>query len=268
MTRQFNEISTYLETWYRSERGAYLRRQLQAEIDRRLETAFGYHILQVGPVQCGPLFGECRIRHRVLSAAQPGEGIGLICDSTELPLESDSVDVIIAHHSLEFTEHPHQVLRELQRVLTPQGQLLLTGWNPHSLHGIATRLRRMRRRSAWRGHRPVSSSRLTDWLNLLGFEVEDSSYLYSLPPLGSGRLRRMMERCDQWCAQHSLPIGGFYLLRAVKQVPAHNRPKPVRRRAEKLIGLAVAGSSPQPSPAPTVRPVGSAARNNGDTVLH
>ncbi|WP_167854771.1 class I SAM-dependent methyltransferase [Mangrovimicrobium sediminis] len=268
MANQFTDISAILETWYQGERGSYLLAQLQAELDRRLETAFGYHMLQLGPLDCGPLFGECRIRHRIFAGEQAGADIGLLCERGELPLESDSIDVIIAHHALEFVENPHQVLRELQRVLVPQGQLLITGWNPHSLVGLGSALRGLHRRSPWRAHRPVSPHRLTDWLNLLGCDAEHCSYLYNLPPLGTGRLRQWMEKGDQWCATHGLPTGGLYLMHAVKQVPAHKRPRSVRRRAGKLIGLAVPGPAAQPSPAPAARPIAGAARKPTDPARH
>jgi len=256
MSREFNQISQLLETCYRTERGRYLEGQLQAALDQRLETAFGYHILQVGPVHGEPLFGSCRIRNRILAGPGPAPSVNLYCEASELPLESDSVDVVIAHHALEFSDRPHQVLRELQRVLTPHGQLLLTGWNPHSALGLARRLRAMAPSSPWHEHHPVGTGRLSDWLHLLGFEIEDTLYLYHLPPFGSGRLRAWLSRGDRWCSAHHVPMGGLYLMRAVKQVAAHNRPRTVRRRGEALIGLAV----PKPAAAPSVHPINGASR--------
>jgi ubiquinone/menaquinone biosynthesis C-methylase UbiE len=79
-----------------------------------------------------------------------------------LPLDSDSVDAIIAHHCLEFAASPHQVLREIQRVLTPRataGGRLQPVW-PVS----KTRLRGVPRPFVSR-HHPVREHRLTDWLH-------------------------------------------------------------------------------------------------------
>ncbi|MFV8817279.1 class I SAM-dependent methyltransferase [Haliea sp. E17] len=268
MTEQFSEISAALETWYRGERGAYLLSRLQASLDARLDTAFGYHILQTGPVQCGPLFGECRIHHRIRASEQGGTDIGLVCAGDELPLESDSVDVIIAHHALEFSPNPHQVLRELHRVLTPQGQLFLTGWNPYSGSGLLQRLRALAPRSPWREQSPVSVRRLTDWLNLLGCEVESTSYHYHLAPAGQGRLRAALEGLNDWCAQVGLPMGGIYLVHAIKQVGASQRPRLARRR-ERFIGLGV--TSPVSSPGATTgltQAGKTASRKKSGPVLH
>ncbi len=268
---QFNDILTELESWYDSDRGQYMLGQLRASLRPHLENAFGYHILQLGPVREHALFGDCRIHHRIHASNRAGSDIGLLCESGEIPLESDSVDVVIGHHCLEFVDNPHQVLREIQRVLTPQGQLLMVGFNPFSLRGLLTASRGLSRRSAWRQHEPVSARRLTDWMHLLGCELQDSHYLYALPPLGRGRLRRGMESLDTWLGQHNVPLGGVYLLHAVKTVVAQNRPRSLlRRHGEKLIDLAVPKPAVAPSPTPSVpsRSTGKVARNPGGDVLH
>lgn len=162
----------------------------------------------------------------------------MIAEPEELPLDSDSVDAVLAHHCLEFATNPHQVLREIQRVLTPQGQLLVIGFNPYSLLGCRTRLQGALRDPLWSRHRPVSEPRLRDWLRLLGFEVLDTFRLYGLPPMGSGRLRRIITRGDTWTARHNLPLGGLFILHATKQVAGLHRPRrPLLSRRARLIGL-------------------------------
>lgn len=268
---QFNDILLELESWYRGDRGQYLLGQLRSTLRPHLENAFGYHILQIGPVREHTLFGDCRIHHRVQASESAGAGVGLVCETGEIPLESDSVDVVIAHHSLEFVDNPHQALREIQRVLTPQGQLLVIGFNPLSLRGLATAVRGLSERSSWRHHQPVSTRRLTDWLHLLGCELQDSHYLYALPALGSGRLRRGMETVDGWAARHNLPVGGAYVLRAIKTVVAQNRPRSrLRRHGEKLIDLAVPKPAIAPNPAPRApgRSSGVAARDHNGEIVH
>lgn len=271
MSGQFNEILQELESWYTSERGQYLLQCLQVQLQPHLDNAFGYHILQTGPLHGEALFGGCRINHRIRACRQSGEGVSLVCEGAEIPLESDSVDVVIAHHSLEFVDKPHQVLRELQRILTPQGQLLVIGFNPHSLRGLVSAARGLSPRSPWRHHHPVTSRRLSDWLHLLGFELRESAHLYAVPPIGGGRLRQATEALDQWCMRHRLPLGGLYMQRAVKQVAAQNRPRSIlRRHGEKLIDLAVPkpGVSPNPAPGAPTRTPGAAARRPSGELLH
>ncbi|MCB1856188.1 MAG: class I SAM-dependent methyltransferase [Pseudomonadales bacterium] len=218
-----------------------------------LDTAFGYHLLQLGCTRGQPLFGNSPINHRIYVAERCGKGITLLAATDELPLESDSVDTVIAHHSLDFAPNPHQVLREIQRVLTPQGQLLVIGINPYSLLGLGTALRGLDRRSLWHWHSPVSLGRLTDWLHLLGCEVEGVTWVGSVPLVGGATLRRWLARVDAWGNSHNLAVGGLYMLHAVKHVPALRRPRRKwRLRRERLFGL-LPGPAPAPSPSPRGR---------------
>ncbi len=245
MAQECSDILRQLESWYDSESGAYLLQCIRETLGDVLETSFGYHILQLGITREHPLFEGSPINHRIYAAEAPGHCVNLLARGHELPLESDSIDLVIAHHSLEFGENPHQVLREIQRVLTPQGQLLVIGFNPFSLHGIGAWLRGLRRQSLWRGHSPVSESRMSDWLRLLGCEVQARFRLYSLPPVGHGRLRRWLTRSDRWCSRHNLPSGGLYILHAIKQVSALHRPYRARPRRARLIGLAAPAAAPR-----------------------
>lgn len=251
MSAKSSGISTALESWYGRERGHYLLDRLQQGLKPILDLTFGYHILQVGPLRTDSLLAGSPINHRIIAGVEPGQPVNLVADADELPLDSDSVDAVVAFHCLEFSEHPHSILRELQRVLTPQGHLILVGFNPWSLLGINARARGWLGNELWRAHTPLSSHRVQDWLHLLGCEVESVQRFYSLPPVGRGRLRNWMERGDDWCQRHRAPIGGLYAVHAIKQVAGHNRPALKQRRRERLIGLAVPKPSAAPSPVPT-----------------
>ncbi len=259
------DIFTELESWYARDAGQYLMDATRSTIADQLETSFGYHILQLGVSGPRPLCQGSPINHRLYCAGRPGAGVGLVAEADELPLESDSVDAIIAHHCLEFAANPHQVLREIQRVLTPQGQLLVVGFNPYSLLGCETRLRGVLHDPLWSQHHPVSEHRLTDWLHLLGCEVLETFRLYGLPPAGKGRLRQLIARGDAWTARHNLPIGGLYILHATKQVAGLHRPKRLTLpRRGTLISLV---PKPAPTPAPrSVSPQRKISPENGSVV--
>lgn len=247
MQAECSDILSELERWYGRERGRHLLDITRAATRELLATSFGYHILQMGVAGERPLCAESPINHRLYCAERPGEGVNIVAHPDELPLDSDSIDVVIVHHCLEFARNPHQVLREAQRVLTPQGRLLVVGFNPYSLLGVYGRSRALLRDPLWQHHYPVSERRLTDWLSLLGCEVREIRRLYSLPPLGSGRLRDWTVRADAWAGRHNLPVGGVYLLHATKQVAglSSGRRQWLQRRG-RLIGLVT-----KPAPAPT-----------------
>ena len=241
------DILTELEAWYARDNGRYLLESTRTSVDGILDTAFGYHLLQIGSTRAHMLFANSPINHRIYAVERAGEQVSLVAQADELPLESDSIDTVIAHHTLDFARNPHQVLRELQRILTPQGQLIIIGFNPHSLMGVAARLRGISRRSLWNRQTAVSEHRLTDWLHLLGCEVQDATRLAAVPLAGRGAVRRWLMRLDDWSNRHNLPGGSFYILHAIKQVSAIHRPRRQwQLRRERLIGLV-----PKPAAAPT-----------------
>jgi len=247
MRTKCSDISRELESWYASDNGRYLLDETRSAVQHLLDTTFGYHILQLGVRTPKPLSEGSPIHHRVYSAATGGDGVDLVACPDELPLDCDSVDTVIAHHCLEFAEHPHRALREIQRVLTPQGRLLLICFNPWSLKGVAARTSGAFRHPLWSAYRPLSEGRLTDWLNLLGCEVQGSTHLYGVPVVGSGRTRRFLEKADRFTAGHNLPMGGVFVLHASKQVAGvHPRRRLSLARRERLIGLV-----PKPTAAPS-----------------
>ena len=253
MSDESSLSSAHLEAWYQGKNGPYVLAALRSALQPVLDISFGYHILQMGVSRDCPLYDQSTINHRVYCAEQAGGRVNLVTHSDELPLESDSIDTLIAHHSLEFGPNPHRVLREMQRVLAPQGHMLIVGFNPHSLLGVGASVGRIARNPLWQQQQPVSRHRLTDWLHLLGCEVQSYSHVYGLPPIGGGKFRELLARGDAWCNAHQLPTGGLYILHAIKQVSALNKPRlRLRERGERLIGLAVPKPSVAPSPAPAV----------------
>lgn len=250
------DILTELESWYARDNGQHLLQTTREAVARILDTAFGYHLLQVGYTRNHPLYQDSPINHRIYAAEQGGTQVSLLATADELPLESDSIDTLIAHHCLEFHPNPHQVLREIQRVLTPQGQLLVVGINPFSMLGISTRLRGLSHKSLWHQHAPISENRLTDWLHLLGCEVQDSIRLGSVPLAGGETLRKWLGAADAWGNSHNLPVGSLYILHAIKQVSAIHRPRRHwQLRRERLLGLV-----PKPAAAPSPTPFRPTAR--------
>lgn len=121
-----------------------------------------------GLVECFPQ--QCRSSLAV--AATPG--VDAVVSFTDLPLPTDTLDVVVLHHVLDFAPSPHRVLAEAARTLRPGGRLILVGFDPWSPFGMAHWLvSPLRKASVWR-HNSLRRSRLVDWLALLGLAVEPS----------------------------------------------------------------------------------------------
>ena len=134
-----------------------------------------------------------------------------------MPIQTASADLVVLPHALEFSSNPHQVLREVSRILMPEGHVVLSGFNPWSLWG-ARRLA-VRRNGALSVVRQfINLPRIKDWMALLGFELAGGRMCCYAPPLTSEKwLRRFgfMEAAgDRWWPF----AGGIYFLHGIKRV--------------------------------------------------
>lgn len=161
------QLFTPLENWQQLPNGEKLQRQTQQQIDKYLPHNFGYHLLKLGRLSCMLDTTSSSIRHQV-SCAASGENIGLFADLHQLPLQDSSIDICILAHELNFSNDPHQLLREIDRVLTLDGTLIISGYNPLSLFGLRSLLKPKHLKKT----RLFLPSRIIDWLYLLGFEVK------------------------------------------------------------------------------------------------
>lgn len=152
---------------------------------------------------------------------QEGETASFRADLHELPVANGALDAVVLHHVLEGADDPRTAIREVARVLAPGGRLLIVSFNPWSLWGIRGAYARFFRDS-FSGLRFVSPGRLLDWLTVLGFELQQEvKYLsYELPFATRNKDASPWKRFRALCARHGLPLGGVYVISAVKQAAA------------------------------------------------
>lgn len=209
-----------------------------------LPNLFGYHLLQVGRPMASDLLATSRIPHRVVMEDVPplahmeGEK-SFLGHSDQLPVASDSLDVILLPHTLEYVARPHEVLREAERTLIPEGHLLILGFNPWSLFGLRRLLAGWRNRSPWCGHF-YSTLRLRDWLALLGFDTVLVEHYFFRPPLQKDGIMQRLSFFDRLGGRFWPPLGGGYLLVAKKRVATLTPIKPRWRSHRSLITVGTA----------------------------
>ena len=112
--------ATTLSDWFATPLEAYLLAREQGWFDRTVADIFGFTALQIGLPGC-PFLAQNRIALRVTAGLAPGCW-RLRADPRQLPLASQSVDLVVLPHVLEFGADPHQILREAERVLMPEGR--------------------------------------------------------------------------------------------------------------------------------------------------
>lgn len=164
----------------------------------------------------------------------------LRCDFAELPFPAQSLDLVVLPHTLEWVDDPHACLREVERVLVPNGQVVITGFNAMSLWGA----RQFAGRFGAGWYLPqqgefIAPRRARDWLRLLGFEITQGRYGCYRPAVRSQvwlqRWRFMDAAGDRWW-----PVfGATYLLAAIKRVPAMRLVGKVPLRARERLAAAL-----------------------------
>jgi SAM-dependent methyltransferase len=159
------------ELWLRSARGKRLFELEERELARTLPELFGRHLLQIGSWGRGTrLLSASQMLHSAVLGTVRGFDEQALAQPEYLPVMAKSVDAVLLPHCLEFVRSPQSVLREVNRVLTDRGRLLVLGFNPWSFWGLRHGMG-VRYRAFPPGARLVSVRRLRDWLELLDFEV-------------------------------------------------------------------------------------------------
>jgi SAM-dependent methyltransferase len=176
-----------------------LGRQLlaaEAEMLRgMLDDVFGLELLQLGGWGASrALLSASRTRRQTVIADRSSGEVDVVASLSALPVQTASVDAVLLPHTLEFEVDPHAIVREADRVLTGEGQLIVMGFRPVSLWGL-------RGAASRQGFPPglqqmLGVGRLRDWLSLLGYEVVmQRHYLYCRPWADdSPRSRRILRR--------------------------------------------------------------------------
>lgn len=215
-----------LSEFLRSPAGQYVLDWEQLQLDTAVVDIFGYHALQLGLPDIDAL-RENRMPLRFCAANRVPEApsstghpkVAVINRYEELPFATHSIDLVVMPHILEFTEDPHQVLREVERVLVPEGHVVITGFNPASLWGVRQYLTRLGASPYLpREGRFLSLPRIKDWLKLLSFDVERGRFGCYAPSVRQeqwlARWQFMEKAGDRWWPF----LGAIYLLTAVKRV--------------------------------------------------
>lgn len=227
-TSRISDRDAALSSWWGSPLGRALLAAESELLGEALEDVFGWELLQIGAWGAGrELLARGRTRAQSL-IAPPGNasGANIIARPSLLPVTSDCADAVLLPHTLEFASDPYAVLREVDRVLTGEGQLLVLGFRPWSLWGMRARWSRTGFPPGMR--RVLSERLLREWLVLLGFEVVAAQrYLY-LSPWGRGLAQgESTTRMLRPGLTYPLPAGG-YLLKARKRLYTLT---PIRGRA-------------------------------------
>lgn len=214
------EAYVEMTSWFDSPLGRHLLAAERSLVDQMLARRFGYHLLQLG---CADLLLHDKSPMGHKFSFRPWQAAGssheAIAAAEAIPIASESVDLVLLHHALDFSAYQHQLLREVERVLIAGGHIVIVGFNPLSSWGMRNKLQYFRRghKAPWHASM-LGTLRLTDWLKLLDFQVEQVRYgMYALPVNSEGVIR-YSGLLDPLAVHLNWPTGGIYVISARKQV--------------------------------------------------
>ncbi len=206
----------YPKSWNELPNGNVILSAIDAELQPWWQKFFGYHLLKIGALSSFIDTSSCSIKNQISSTAEGSVG-SIIADIDDLPFLEHSVDVCLLSHALEFSLDPHHVIREANRVLIPNGYLVITGFNPFSFAGLNKLVPYRRKKSPWNEHF-FSPMRIKDWLHLMGFEIlSDKRCLYT-NLIGSASDNAITNLGRTFASNYLNSLGSVYVIVAKKRV--------------------------------------------------
>jgi SAM-dependent methyltransferase len=242
-----DSAGAYLATrkWQQSPLGRALLDQESRLVEEALQGLFGVECLQLG-IWGEPrlLLKHARTQHTTCIAsplnAAAGEAPTVFGRIHRLPVATDSIDVVILPHTLDFSQRQPEILREVHRVLRSDGHLIVLGFMRGGLWGL-------RRLIPGAGMPPntsdlVSEGQLADWLKLLGLSVQQRTRYFFKWPLPGRRAtvsRVWEERGRSWWPE----LAACYMLTAQKRLYTMTPIRQPWRARPKVVGGLVESST-------------------------
>jgi len=157
-----------------------------------------------------------------------GNGLSVLVDEAELPLPDECVDRLLVVHLLEWSERTRALLRELWRVLAPNGRLLIIVPNRRGLWARVD--------STPFGYgRPFSRSQITKLLKNAMFSPEDWQYALYMPPFSWRVLLKWPVFWERLGVVLWPAFSGVILVEATKQIYAAVPVKESRKLRRRVV---------------------------------
>src|SRR5690606_27430887 len=120
-------VHRLLTNWFRTDLGVQVLQTEKTLLDRLLPSTFGYYLVQIGVGEPQWLAESSTIHRKLYLCEERYQSDHYHCVVSrpdEIAVATESVDVAILHHSLDFESEPHRALREVARTVIPGGKIL------------------------------------------------------------------------------------------------------------------------------------------------
>lgn len=232
--RKTDEIAAP-SNWQALPSGQWAKREIERELLSASETCFGYHLVKLGNLSSDINLSGCKINHQVGQYGNTRPGADIVAKSTSLPYREKSIDAFLLVHELDFSHDPHQIMREIDRCLIPNGHVIIVGYNPFSLAGLA-RFLGLGRKTSLKDARFFSRGRVSDWLGLLGYQVVDKNS-FAFSELVFNRSLSKSHRWQRFLKKYFSFFGSFYVIVGKKREYPLSLVKPVWKPKPKFAAI-------------------------------
>ncbi|MCB1615898.1 MAG: methyltransferase domain-containing protein [Pseudomonadales bacterium] len=234
----FRRSAKEVGRWFSEGRGQALLAAEKSAIDLELENHFGYHLLEISVCENSRLSSASPVQHcfclnPMFSHLEKG---ALAARLDAFPIESESLDIVLLHHVIEFAATPHQTLKEVSRVLIPRGHAVLVVFNRWSLIGIWKKILGLSANDRSQDFQSLSPQRIEDWCKLLDMEPVSIQHVYYGFPAGSGLVKKLFGFLESLGQRFGLPFGAVYILTLQKNLNALTPLKPDWRISAPRLG--------------------------------
>lgn len=165
----------FLFAWYETPRGRLLQQLEEEFLKHAIQVSCRQVIVQIGGLNWEDQFIDCSLYEKFIILDDKGlgtpEALKVRGKAYALPIQTSSVDLVIIPHLLEFDAQRFQTMREVERILKPEGELIILSFNPWNLWVRYQFIWDKKWSNSWRAHF-ISRSRVLDWLKLLNFQVK------------------------------------------------------------------------------------------------
>lgn len=207
------------DNWLTQPSGHHLLETERCCLKKLLVNCFGKHELLIGVPQQQPLLNNSSLPIQILISPliNKNRSVHLIEGNFyKLPIATGSIDLVLLPHSLEFMDNPQALLAESCRIVKPEGHIVIFGFNPYSLWGLAKNLLK-NNEMPWTNNF-IPANKVIKWLGLADFELIKRKTLLYRPPLLNENIYRKLKILEFLGNKLWTPFGGVYMLMAKAKV--------------------------------------------------
>jgi SAM-dependent methyltransferase len=233
--------------WDNSPLAEYIRQKELILLEQHIPNLFGYNIVQIEKGYGINGLNYSRISNKILiqesrSVLTEEKHYLVISKSSITPIATDSIDVVILPHTLEYEADPHHLLREVDRILIPEGHLIILGHDPLSMWGFRKLFRCSNKCYPW-SNRFYTKRRIEDWMGLLGFDVKHIEPYLFFPPIQKLVNFAWVKKFDSVCKTYLPFTNGANLYITQKRVSTLTPVKSRWHLKKAIVSVDLSGSA-------------------------